>query len=106
MADTALEVKGVSKRFRRGELYDSLRDLVPALTRRSLRRREAGDGGRREFWALQDVSFSVERAEAFGIIGGNGAGKSTITILDLLTGIMPPTRGSIHSRVACPHSSR
>ena len=48
---------------------------------------------RQEFWALQDVSFYVERGEAFGIIGSNGAGKSTI--LKLLSGIMRPTSGSI-----------
>jgi lipopolysaccharide transport system ATP-binding protein len=47
----------------------------------------------REFWALQDVSFEVQRGEAFGIIGSNGAGKSTI--LKLLSGIMRPTQGSV-----------
>lgn len=93
MADRLLQVEGVFKKFQRGELYDSLRDLLPALTRRVLRRRRGEELGRREFWALQDVSFSVERGEAVGIIGGNGAGKSTM--LKLLTGIMRPTKGSI-----------
>jgi lipopolysaccharide transport system ATP-binding protein len=94
MADNILNVRGVYKKFRRGELYNTLRDLVPALTRR-LGGRERSEGlDQREFWALQDVSFSVQQGEAFGIIGGNGAGKSTI--LKLLTGIMRPTDGSIH----------
>jgi len=48
---------------------------------------------RKEFWALQDVSFELNRGEAFGIIGANGAGKSTI--LKLITGIMKPTSGLI-----------
>src|SRR4029079_10465797 len=80
--------------FRRGELYNSLRDLVPALTGRLFRGKEDGSLKEREFWALRGVSFSVECGEAFGIIGGNGAGKSTI--LKLLTRIMRPTRGSLH----------
>ena len=93
MGDTALDVQGLFKKFRRGELYDSLRDLVPALARRLVRHDRPRELEQREFWALDDVSFSVGRGEAFGIIGGNGAGKSTI--LKLLTGIMRPTKGSI-----------
>jgi len=93
VSDKALEVQGVSKKFRRGELFDSLRDLVPAMTRRLLGRRRSQELERQEFWALRDVSFSLKRGEAFGIIGGNGAGKSTL--LKLLTGIMHPTHGSI-----------
>jgi ABC-type polysaccharide/polyol phosphate transport system ATPase subunit len=93
MTDLAIEVDGVSKKFRRGELHDSLRDLLPALTRRFVAGRPPEDLQEREFWALRDVSFGLNRGEAFGIIGGNGAGKSTM--LKLLTGIMQPTRGSI-----------
>jgi len=91
----ALEVQAVSKKFRRGERYGSLRDSVPAWTRRLLRRERGPEVHRQEFWALDDVSFSVEKGEAFGIIGGNGAGKSTL--LKLLTGIMHPTKGSIRA---------
>jgi ABC-type polysaccharide/polyol phosphate transport system ATPase subunit len=46
-----------------------------------------------DFWALRDVSFTVERGEVLGIIGHNGAGKSTI--LKLLSSITSPTSGEI-----------
>ncbi len=46
-----------------------------------------------EFWAVRDVSFQVRRGEAVGIIGHNGAGKSTI--LKLLSNITAPTKGEI-----------
>ena len=47
----------------------------------------------KEFWALRDVSFHVDKGTLLGIIGSNGSGKSTI--LKVLAGIMPPTKGSI-----------
>jgi ABC-type polysaccharide/polyol phosphate transport system ATPase subunit len=93
MTNNVLEVDGVFKKFRRGELFNTLRDLVPALASRWISSDRPRDLDKRQFWALQDVSFSVRRGEAFAIIGGNGAGKSTI--LKLLTGIMRPTKGSI-----------
>src|SRR5579864_7438644 len=49
-----------------------------------------------EMWALQDVSFEVKRGEALGIVGHNGAGKTTI--LKLLSCITAPTRGQITIR--------
>lgn len=48
------------------------------------------------FWALQDVSFEVHKGQIMGIIGINGAGKSTI--LKILSEIIPPTSGHIEYR--------
>jgi len=49
-----------------------------------------------DFWALRDVTFRVSRGESLGIIGHNGAGKSTI--LKLLSNITTPSRGEIRIR--------
>jgi len=94
MADSlpGIVCERVWKKFRRGELDDSLRDLVPALAMRLLGRRpDRGVLTSDEFWALQDLSFEVEPGEALGIIGANGAGKSTI--LKVISKILRPNRG-------------
>jgi lipopolysaccharide transport system ATP-binding protein len=100
MSEIALEFDGVWKKFKRGEFHDSLRDLIPALTKTFFSRDGHGDLEEREFWALRDVSFQVRRGEAFGIIGANGAGKSTA--LKLLSRILRPNRGRItaHGRLS------
>jgi lipopolysaccharide transport system ATP-binding protein len=100
MTDIVLDIQRLSKKFRRGQIYNTLRDFLPALTGNIFRPAGEGNLDQRDFWALKDVSFSVSRGEAFGIIGGNGAGKSTI--LKLLTGIMKPTQGiiDVHGRIS------
>lgn len=53
-----------------------------------------------EFWALRDVSFTVEAGEAVGLVGGNGQGKSTL--LRLIAGVLLPDEGrmTVHGGVA------
>lgn len=46
-----------------------------------------------EFFAVKDVSFQIRRGEAWGIVGRNGSGKSTI--LKAVSGILKPWKGSI-----------
>ena len=80
-----LRLKDVSKRYRiRRESEAANGSLLQKLA--SLTRKE-------DFWALKDVSFEVERGQALGIIGHNGAGKSTI--LKLLSRITVPSTGEI-----------
>jgi len=83
----AVRVENISKRYYLGDrLPNSLRDLIVRLTKI---RRGTGKG---ELWALKDVSFDVQEGETLGIIGRNGAGKSTI--LKILSRITKPTQGS------------
>jgi lipopolysaccharide transport system ATP-binding protein len=49
-----------------------------------------------EFWAVRDVSFELKRGECLGLIGHNGAGKSSL--LKILNGLIPPDTGRITTR--------
>ncbi|MBI2094138.1 MAG: ABC transporter ATP-binding protein, partial [Candidatus Omnitrophica bacterium] len=86
----------VSKRYQLSVAHDSLRDAIPALIKRLIRKNGRGELHEGEFWALKDVSFHVKQGETLGIIGHNGAGKSTI--LKLLSRITKQTKGSIALR--------
>jgi len=82
-----LKFDKVSKRYRvRQETVDS--SSHPLVRKLQSFRKPVKD-----FWALRDLSFEVERGESLGIIGHNGAGKSTI--LKLLANITAPTSGEI-----------
>jgi ABC-type polysaccharide/polyol phosphate transport system ATPase subunit len=88
----AVEVVDVSKRFKLyKERYHTLKERLIFFGR---------DHGYEEFWAVRDVSFSVEEGQSFGLIGANGSGKSTL--LKIMAGILRPTSGEIrvHGRVA------
>lgn len=94
MTDIALKMDHVYKKFSKGERHDSLRDLIPALTKVMFRRIASPSALKQEeFWALNDVTFDIKKGEAVGIVGHNGAGKSTM--LKHLSGLMKPTKGSI-----------
>ncbi|MGF1505950.1 MAG: ABC transporter ATP-binding protein, partial [Anaerolineae bacterium] len=83
MSSSAIEVNNVWKRYGLP---------IPEGLRKPLNRLY-GKIAMPDQWALQDVSFKVERGDALGIIGRNGAGKSTM--LKVLAGVTPATRGTV-----------
>jgi lipopolysaccharide transport system ATP-binding protein len=94
----AIEVRGIGKQYRLGAAggdrqynYKSLRDLLSEVPRKLFRRREAK--APQTFWALKDVAFDVGEGEVVGLIGRNGAGKSTF--LKVLSRVTDPTEGRI-----------
>ena len=58
-------------------------------------RKVKGDIKYRDFWALRNVSFDLQKGEVLGIIGTNGSGKSTL--LKIISGIMKPTEGYVET---------
>jgi len=89
----AIEFTNVSKKFKKGEKFNSLRDSIPALFRKAARQKLRQESEDRDFWAVKNVSFNIKQGEVVGIMGPNGAGKSTI--LKLLSRIIVPNEGTI-----------
>ena len=92
-ATVRVDVTGVGKKFcrslKRSMIY-GLRDMMGHVVGRP------ADPGRlrpEEFWALEEVTFSLGKGESFGIIGPNGSGKTTL--LKMLNGIFMPDKGRI-----------
>ena len=86
MSKTIIQVDDVTMRFRmNNDRILSLKEFVTTGLRGKL---EYND-----FTALNHVSFNVKKGETLGLIGRNGAGKSTM--LKLISGILKPTEGSV-----------
>ena len=81
-----VSVEHVGMRFNMAnDRISSIKEYVVALIKGKLQHKE--------FWALKDISFEVNKGEVVGIIGRNGAGKSTI--LKIISGILKPTKGTV-----------
>lgn len=84
MSDTAVRFDNVTKIYK---LYDSPKDRFKETF--SIRKKRYS----KDFYALNDVSFTINRGETVGIVGKNGSGKSTL--LKILTGVLNQTAGGI-----------
>lgn len=99
MSNVLLKVENISKRYCRDPkraVAHALRDIGDDI-RGSLRPdsgRESDPGLRPgEFWALRDVNLEVSAGEVVGLIGHNGAGKSSL--IKIIGGILRPTSGRV-----------
>lgn len=84
MSDTVVSVRNLTKMYK---LYDKPMDRLKeslGLTKSKCYK---------EHYALNDISFEIKKGETVGIIGTNGAGKSTI--LKIITGVLNPTDGEV-----------
>lgn len=76
----------VSMRFNlSSEKFDSFKEYFI----KTIKRQVSYD----EFWALNDVSFTIRKGESLGLIGLNGSGKSTM--LKTIAGVLKPTKGKV-----------
>lgn len=84
--ENIIEVCNVSMKFNlMEEKVDTLKEYIVKIIKRKL--------FYNEFIALKDVSFNVEKGDILGIVGFNGAGKSTM--LKILAGVLKPTKGTV-----------
>jgi len=101
MSDTVIKTENLSKMYRlgsgpqgRGDFRDAITARFSRLASRIMRRDPIDtpeDNDERTLWALRDASLEVKRGEIVGIIGRNGAGKSTF--LKILSRITDPSSG-------------
>lgn len=84
-AETVIDVDDVSMVFNiASEQFNSLKEYFIALARHEL--------SFKEFRALDHISFEVKRGEAFGLVGTNGSGKSTM--LKIIAGVLEASEGT------------
>jgi len=86
MAETVLTVENVSVKYRLTEQkVDNLKEYIIKLFKQELRYKD--------FLALEDVSFSLQKGERLAIMGLNGAGKSTL--LKVIAGVLKASEGKV-----------
>ena len=95
--DIMIKAKNVGMRFNLGiEKGFSAKQFFIELLKGKRRNKK-----KNEFWALSGIDFEIKKGEVVGLIGSNGAGKSTF--LKIIAGVMKPTKGEIQVKGnVCP----
>lgn len=91
MNEIVIEAKNLTKAYALYDRYsDRLKETIHPFRKKY----------RKDFFALQDVSFELRKGETLGVMGENGSGKSTL--LKIVTGVLSPTSGSVsvHGRIS------
>jgi lipopolysaccharide transport system ATP-binding protein len=107
MSEFVIKAENISKFYRLGTIGSgSLRRDMQEWVQGNFKKEQAlivdavdsnKDAGNKDFiWALRNVNLEIKEGESWGIIGHNGAGKSTF--LKILSRIIKPTSGSIKGR--------
>lgn len=93
-----IEVKHLSKQYNIGvdKTYKTLSDSIIYAVKNPLKTLKESFKPSNTFWSLKDVNLDIECGEVLGIIGRNGAGKSTF--LKVLSRITYPTEGEVRLR--------
>lgn len=103
MAETVIQIENLKKQYRLGTIGGGTlsHDIQSWWARKRgkedpnvvIGKENLGKDGRDTFWALNGINLEVKKGEAVGIIGANGAGKSTM--LKILSRVTAPTEGEI-----------
>ena len=86
-SEIAISVADISKYY---QIYDAPSDRLKQMLMRGRRQYF------REFQALKNISFEVQKGETVGVVGRNGSGKSTL--LQIICGTLNPTSGTLYTR--------
>ena len=84
MSETVIKINHISKVYK---IYDNPMDRLKEALKLTKKKKYT------EYFALNDINFEVEKGSTVGLIGTNGAGKSTI--LKIITGVLTPTSGNV-----------
>ncbi len=94
--DWTIQTSQLGKKFSSSLKRSMYYGVTDSLARLAGMSKSQGNLRKGEFWALQNVNFSLQAGEALGVMGVNGSGKSTL--LRILNGTYSPDTGEVQIR--------